>query len=147
MQSINISSLTQLSAFTQQFSAQVNSPMWIYLVGDLGAGKTTFSQQFLAAKGYHGRVTSPTYAIMQDYQIGEETIIHCDLYRLSEPEELDEIGLIEQAESEKAIVLIEWPNKGQGILPAADITLNFELHKNHRQITLQTQIPLHFDGI
>ncbi len=133
---VDISSLLQLREFAEKLAKDVKAPAWIYLIGDLGAGKTTFSQYFLAAKGYRGRVTSPTYAIMQDYQIDDESIIHCDLYRLSEPEELDEIGLIEQAESDNAIVLVEWPNKGKGMLPPADITLNFHLEKNTRQITI-----------
>ncbi len=136
MQTVNTTSLEQLNDFAQQLAKEVQSPTWIYLVGDLGAGKTTFSQAFLAAKGYQGRVTSPTYAIMQDYQVADETIIHCDLYRLSEPEELEEIGLIDQAESDNAIVLVEWPNKGKGMLPPADITLNFSLEKEQRKVTI-----------
>ncbi|MGY0400071.1 MAG: tRNA (adenosine(37)-N6)-threonylcarbamoyltransferase complex ATPase subunit type 1 TsaE [Ostreibacterium sp.] len=137
-QIISIDTLGQLTAFTIQFASTINSPAWIYLIGDLGTGKTTFAQQFIAAKGYTGRVASPTYAIMQNYPTPNGMVIHCDLYRLSEPEELDDIGVIEQAENDSAITLVEWPEKGKGVLPAPDITLTFIFQGESRHIIIDT---------
>ena len=133
---VDISSLLQLKSFARQLAKQTKGLNWVFLNGDLGTGKTTFSQHFIASKGYKGRVTSPTYAIIQDYSIPNGYVIHCDLYRLSEPEELDELGLIEIAEEKKAIVLVEWANKGLGILPNPDIQLNFLLEKEKRSIDI-----------
>ncbi len=132
----DISTLSGLSCVAEKLAKQLNGITWVYLNGDLGAGKTTFSQQFIAAKGYTGRVTSPTYAIMQDYDTPTGTVIHCDLYRLSDPEELYEVGLIELAESSQAIVLIEWAEKGRGVLPTADIVLDFTLAGQTRSLTV-----------
>ncbi len=132
----DISEQADLAKVADELAMQLNGTTWVYLNGDLGCGKTTFSQQFIAAKGYTGRVTSPTYAIMQDYDTPNGTVIHCDLYRLADPEELYEIGLIELAESSQAVVLIEWPEKGQGVLPPADLQLNFTLLKDSRQLCI-----------
>ncbi|MBS9781041.1 MAG: tRNA (adenosine(37)-N6)-threonylcarbamoyltransferase complex ATPase subunit type 1 TsaE [Gammaproteobacteria bacterium] len=133
----DISELSDLSCVADELATQLNGTTWVYLNGDLGCGKTTFSQQFIAAKGYTGRVTSPTYAIMQDYDTPNGTVIHCDLYRLSDPEELYEIGLIELAESSQAVVLIEWAEKGLGVLPQPDWQLAFTLSKTSRQLCIR----------
>lgn len=130
----DISQLADLSHFAQQLAAELKGINWVYLNGDLGCGKTTFSQYFIAAKGYSGRVTSPTYAIMQDYHTATGCVIHCDLYRLADPEELYEIGLLEMAEDNQAIVLLEWPEKGRGVIPLPDIQLDFSLNGQQRSL-------------
>ena len=91
----------------------------IYLEGNLGAGKTTFSRYFIQAFGVKGPVKSPTYTLIEPYELTDRTILHADLYRLSSPLELFDLGLLE----EPGIWLIEWPEKGEGVLPPADITL------------------------
>lgn len=133
-QSFDIHTLAQLDALAKQLAASIPRPAWIYLQGDLGLGKTTFSQRFIAAKGSDERVTSPTYALMQDYQTATGVVIHCDLYRLGEPEELYEIGLLAQSHDDNAIVLVEWPSKGQGVLPAPTLTLTFEMADKQQQL-------------
>ncbi|PIE45388.1 MAG: tRNA (adenosine(37)-N6)-threonylcarbamoyltransferase complex ATPase subunit type 1 TsaE [Gammaproteobacteria bacterium] len=134
--SFDISELAQLDALAKQLASTIQHPAWVYLVGDLGTGKTTFAQRFIYHKGYHDRVTSPTYAIMNDYLTDSGTVIHCDLYRLCDPEELYEIGAIELAQEQAAISLIEWPSKGQGVLPKPDYTLTFLFTKRQRQLTI-----------
>lgn len=137
-QTFDISELTALESVANALVADLAHPAWIYLVGDLGAGKTTFSQFFIRAKGYNGRITSPTYAIMQDYDTQSGAVVHCDLYRLSDAEELFEIGLLEHSDEHQAITLVEWPSKGKGALPNADITLHFKLLGEKRQLTVET---------
>lgn len=137
MQTFDITELSQLDKVAKQLATTLKHPAWVYLLGDLGAGKTTFTQRFIHHKGCQERVTSPTYAILQDYQTKTGTVIHCDLYRLADPEELFEIGLLEESIDNNAITLVEWASKGKGVLPPANIILSFELSKKTRKLTME----------
>lgn len=136
---IEINTLEQLNHFAQRLAQCLTDPAWVYLHGDLGTGKTTFSQQFIAHKGYQGAVTSPTYAIMQDYHTDSGWVIHSDLYRLAEPEELYEIGLLDESTEKAAICLIEWPDKGQGVLPTATVNLYFHSQQQQRHLVITAE--------
>jgi tRNA threonylcarbamoyladenosine biosynthesis protein TsaE len=94
----------------------------VYLTGDLGAGKTTFSRGFLRAVGVEGVVRSPTYTLLETYETPSVTVVHLDLYRLRDTAELEPLGLRDMA-LPGYVWLIEWPELGAGGLPPADLHL------------------------
>ena len=94
----------------------------VYLVGDLGAGKTTLTRGLLRSLGVTGAVRSPTYTLVEIYEVGALTALHLDLYRLTDPEELENLGLREWATGGH-LWLIEWPERGAGRLPEADLVI------------------------
>lgn len=94
----------------------------IHLQGDLGAGKTTLARGLLQALGVVGRVRSPTYTLMEPYQLPDRTALHMDLYRLVDPLELQNLGLSDYP-ADRTLWLVEWPDKGGVLLPPADLQL------------------------
>lgn len=111
-------------------------PMVIYLRGQLGAGKTTLVRGFMRGMGYYGAVKSPTYTLVEPYQVVDWHLYHLDLYRVQTAAELAYLGLRELAEG-KAIILIEWPERGAGLLPPADLRLNIEYALAGREIIIE----------
>ena len=107
----------------------------IHLVGDLGAGKTTFARGFLEALGHSGRVPSPTYTFIEPYELGERTIYHVDLYRLTDPREADDLGLAELP-GPGVIMLIEWPERAGARLQPPDLSVALDIAAPGRIIRL-----------
>ena len=95
----------------------------ICLSGDLGAGKTTLVGGLLAALGHAGPVRSPTYTLVESYQLGGREFHHCDLYRLRHPDELEDLGLRDLARP-GSVLLVEWPERAEGRLGPADLELH-----------------------
>ncbi len=113
----------------------------IYLQGRLGAGKTTFCQGLIQALGYSGRIKSPTYTLVESYELGGITVYHFDLYRLGEPEELEFLGIRDYFQSGN-ISLIEWPERGIGYLALADIVVELQADVGSRILQINAASDL-----
>lgn len=97
----------------------------VYLRGELGAGKTTFARALLRTLGVGERVKSPTYSLLERYTVNGCDAFHLDLYRIAEVGELEWLGL-DELDAPEAIVLVEWPERGRGALPAPDLEVDLE---------------------
>ncbi|MET0934587.1 MAG: tRNA (adenosine(37)-N6)-threonylcarbamoyltransferase complex ATPase subunit type 1 TsaE [Luteibacter sp.] len=120
----------------RRLAAALPDGLVAFLHGDLGAGKTTFARAFLQALGVGERVKSPTYSLVEGYNIGDRRAFHLDLYRIADPGELEWLGLDSLAEP-GAIVLVEWPERGAGALPPVDLTLHFRHDGDGRAVILE----------
>jgi len=105
----------------------------IFFHGELGAGKTTLVRGLLRALGHAGPVKSPTYALLESYQLPSVELHHLDLYRLADPGELEWIGIRDLVGGD-ALVLIEWPGHGKGVLPEPDLELTMHYREEGREI-------------
>jgi tRNA threonylcarbamoyladenosine biosynthesis protein TsaE len=108
---------------------------FVELHGTLGAGKTTFARHLLQALGVQGRVKSPTYAVMESYEVGGLPISHFDFYRFKDPQEFEDAGF-RDVFAAPGLKLAEWPEQAEGLLPPPDLRMELEpLDGDERRVT------------
>ncbi len=114
-------------------------PVIIYLIGELGSGKTTFARGFIHSLGHTGNVKSPTFTLAETYNLNGVTLYHFDLYRLQDPTELEYLGIRDIAAEPDTICLIEWPQHGGEGVPKADLLFTFEHQGENRSASFQAK--------
>ncbi len=117
-------------------------PCVIHLVGDLGSGKTTFARGFINALGYEDRVTSPTFSLVESYELDNLMVYHFDLYRLKDSQELEFIGIRDVVSEPSTAILIEWPERGGVSTPPADLVIKLVHHEDRREAQLEAETTL-----
>ena len=130
----NTQNLAQILA--QHFTTGV-----VYLIGDLGAGKTTLTRHYLQHLGHRGSVKSPTYTLVEPNQVQGRDIFHFDLYRLNDPYELELMGIRDYLETPNALFLFEWPSKGGDEIPEADLII--DIQKSEDELTRSATLSFH----
>ncbi len=130
-----LDSETAMLACGQRLSACLHPGLVCHLQGPLGVGKTTLVRGLMRGLGYEGIVRSPTYALVESYELVDFTLYHLDLYRLADAEELEYMGMRDFL-AQGAVCMIEWPECGEGFLPAADLLLTIAYHAGGRQLQL-----------
>ena len=110
----------------------------VYLRGELGAGKTTLARGVLRGLGFTGRVRSPTYTLVEGYEVGGRQLYHLDLYRIRGSEEMEYLGA-RDLDDPDLWVFAEWPERGAGWLPGPDVVLNFEMREPGRLVRAEPQ--------
>ena len=131
----NLNETKELGEKLAQCCSRIESPCIIYLQGDLGVGKTTLAQFFIQYFGFD-KVKSPTYTLVESYQDEKVDIHHFDCYRLSDPEELEYIG-IRDFHRVNSLQIIEWPELGKGALAQPDISIKLSGNGDTRKVSIR----------
>ena len=137
-----LSDETATLALGSSVAGKSQVPQVIFLRGDLGAGKTTFSRGFLRARGHDGSVKSPTYTLVESYEsVPGGPVFHLDLYRLKDAEELAFLGLGDYLSAD-GILLIEWPERAEAQLPLATLDITLTTRGSGRKATVRAADPV-----
>ncbi len=138
MYQLDIIDAPAMEALGQKLASLCPPGCKLFLQGELGAGKTTLVSGFLRGHGYEGIVKSPTYTLIEPYQLNDLEIYHFDLYRINDPEELESIGIRDYF-SGSGICLLEWPEKGAALLGSPDIFIQIQYQDDQRKVSLEAK--------
>jgi tRNA threonylcarbamoyladenosine biosynthesis protein TsaE len=128
-------------SFAGKLASTLKAGMVIYLRGDLGAGKTTLVRAVIQSLGYTGRVKSPTYTLLEQYEASGLHLRHFDLYRFQDQEEWEAAGFRDEFDGHN-VCLLEWPEKAPGLIPQADLEILFEILPDGRNILISAETEI-----
>jgi len=137
---LDLADATCTEQLGQALAALDLAPALIYLSGELGAGKTTLSRGFIQARGHRGAVKSPTYTLIEPYELSGGPVFHLDLYRLNDAAELEFLGLGDLL-ARNGVCLIEWPERAGDDLPPADLSIHLAHRNGARRAHLSAHNP------
>jgi len=126
-----------MEALGTRLAPALRAGMMLHFHGELGAGKTTLIRGILRGLGHVGAVKSPTYTLVEPYQTNGLTVFHFDLYRLKDPEELEFLGIRDYLEGQ-GVCLVEWAERGAGVLPVPDVEITIQRAGDERQVRFLT---------
>ena len=122
-------------AFGEKLASSLQAGLLIAISGELGSGKTTLARGMLRGLGYGGKVKSPTYTLVEHYKLSRLNLYHFDFYRFKDAQELLEAGLRDNFDG-RNVCVVEWPERAQGLLPPADLSISLVEERNGRRIRL-----------
>ena len=128
------------TAFGRSMAGLLRPPCVIFLEGDLGTGKTTLTRGVLRGLGHTGPVRSPTFTLLEPYELEGMRLYHLDLYRIGHPEELELLGLRDLLDRE-SVLIVEWPERGKGFLPQPDLRIRIVHAGEGRSLELIAEAP------
>ncbi len=138
--SLHVATETDMEAFGGRFVSALGNLKLVTLNGPLGAGKTTFVRGLLRVLGHAGAVKSPTFTLVEPYEMNGRRFYHFDLYRLKEPEELEFLGIRDYLAGPDLCV-VEWAERAKGLLPAPDVAVMIAPANNGRSVTVTAHTP------
>jgi tRNA threonylcarbamoyladenosine biosynthesis protein TsaE len=141
---LNLESEAALIAFAGKLAERWRddglTTLCVGLRGPLGSGKTTWVRAALSGLGYTGRVPSPTYTLLEEYRVSTLTLVHLDLYRFNDPEELEFLGVRDRLGASGVWLFAEWPERAPSLLEQCDVVLDFApVGATQRIVTLAAQ--------
>lgn len=126
-----------MTALGVQLAGKLTKPCVMTLSGELGAGKSVLARSIVRALGHKGAVKSPTYTLVETYETNSWNIAHLDLYRLNDPEELHYLGF-DDIVANRDLLIIEWPDKGVGLLPKVTLAVTIEYAQSGRSVVVDS---------
>ena len=133
---IIVSTPCEMETVGYELAGQISAPCTVHLKGDLGAGKTTLAKGMISGMGSQSRVVSPTYTLVEEYQTSKGEVHHLDLYRIKTAEEVESLGFRDRL-AMGCIILIEWPERAEDLLPRPEWKIEIEYFENRRKVTIE----------
>lgn len=138
---LSLATEADTTRLAQSLAAQCQAGV-VFLQGDLGAGKTTLTRYWLQALGVTGAIKSPTYTLVEPYQVNHTPIYHFDLYRLQDPDELDMLGFQDYLADDAALIIMEWASKAGYMQPEPQLVIAITTADASRDVSIQSQMAL-----
>ena len=125
-------------ALGNRLALVIEPGLYVALSGDLGSGKTTLTRGILRGLGFQGKVKSPTYTLVEPYNLSKLDLYHFDFYRLNNPQEWLDAGFRDYFEP-RTVCLVEWPERGGDLLPVADLKISLSVESSGRRIRIAAE--------